>query len=245
MYACKNDFDPCCQDLPEDSENDFRTRLLRTTLAYGHPEHADALKLTGAWWDEYKVGWAAGRQGRWVIDRYTNDDWLTPSAYGTDPVLNTVLGRWVPPGTWTRLMERWELGMRTWMTDTPAEVIDHIDFYDRAHGRVLINGLGLGMSLKYVANKPCVTHVDVVEIEEDLIRLIGRQFKRHPRVTIHQADAYTFDVPGATWDVVWHDIWAGIGDSDHLDGMEQLEQKYEKRCTWQGSWAKGVALLGT
>jgi hypothetical protein len=119
-------------------------------------------------------------------------------------------GRAVPPGTYTKLLRNGRL----WMSDTPAEWYDNFEaFYrmQRHGGRVLVNGLGLGMIVKAALTLPNVEHIDVVEIDEDVINLVGPTYD-DPRVTIHHADAYEQMKRwprGSKWSVAWHDIWCG------------------------------------
>lgn len=123
------------------------------------------------------------------------------------------------------------------MSDTRDEYLDHIEAIDKATGRVLIHGLGLGCYLQAILAKPDVTHVDVVEISSDVIALIGPYFADDERVHIHQGDAYEFKFPpGTTWDVAWHDIWSDKC-SDDLEGHAKLNRRYGRCVGWQGCWA--------
>lgn len=121
------------------------------------------------------------------------------------------------------------------MSDDPREVAAHAAMYYRARGRVLVNGLGLGMIVKACLSKPDVRHVDVIEHSEEVIKLVGPSY-RTPRVFIHHADALTVQwCDGVHWDAVWHDIW------DHTFGnydaeLRQLTAMYSGRCNWQGAW---------
>lgn len=123
------------------------------------------------------------------------------------------------------------------MSDVRDEYRDHAYAISQAYGRVLIHGLGLGCYLKAILAKPEVLHVDVVELEEDVIALIGPYFADDPRVHIHQGDAYTYEFPkGTTWDVAWHDIWADKC-TDDLALHAKLNRRYGRKVSWQGCWA--------
>lgn len=141
-----------------------------------------------------------------------------------------------PPGdTCTQLLVRGELVM----SDTRDELRDHYTAIYRAKGRVLINGLGLGCYLAVVLSKPEVTHVDVVELNPDVLALVAPHFTKDERVVFHQADAYVQArkwPPGTRWDCVWHDIWP-TKCSDDLEGHARLRRSYARRAEWQGSWA--------
>lgn len=123
------------------------------------------------------------------------------------------------------------------MSDTPAEMMDHYWFVQRAEGSILINGLGIGMCLKAVLAKAEVTDVTVIEVSSDVIRLVAPHYN-DPRLQIINADAYTWQPPkGKRYNAVWHDIWNDIC-SDNLPEMEKLHRKYGRRTDWQGSWCK-------
>ena len=127
------------------------------------------------------------------------------------------------------------------MSDTPDEYADHTEAIERASGRVLINGLGIGMVLKAMLAKPSVTHIDVVEIEADVLSLVAPYYS-DPRITYHHASAYTIKWPeGFQWDLAWHDIWPTM-DSQNLEDMAHLMRKYEDRVQWQGCWGMEYCL---
>ena len=127
------------------------------------------------------------------------------------------------------------------MSDTPAEIRDLIEpwlkFKEPWVDRVLINGLGLGIVLKMALAQPHIQHIDVVEIEPDVIKLVAPSYD-DPRVQIHAGNAYTIKWPkGQEWSVVWHDIWPNIC-TDNLEGMGTLHRRYGRRVVWQGSWQR-------
>ncbi len=181
------------------------------------------------------------------------------------------MGRYAPPGVeYTRLLRKIRVGARTHfalvMSDTPDELTDHGPIILRAASapaplRVLVNGLGLGCVVKGLLALQQVATIDVVEIDWDLIRLVGpyylgrRVVRRHlnscirsrdGRLRIHHADAFTKTWPkDASWDLVWHDVWdfvdpANLNDEEKArpGTYEALRRKYAKLCGWQGSWAE-------
>ena len=150
--------------------------------------------------------------------------------------------RYVPEGTYKGLKRdgAWDMIM----SNTPDEIRDMYSFFKEARGKVLINGLGLGVALKVILekknedNKYAVDHVTVIEQSEDVIKLVGEHFiKKYPdRLNIIQADALTYK-PTNKYDVVFHDIWDNIC-SDNLNDMKLLHRKYGKRTKWQASWCR-------
>lgn len=145
-------------------------------------------------------------------------------------------GRGVPAGWYTGLYRNGGL----WMSDTPDEMADH--FYVRREiakrgGRVLIMGLGIGMLVKDALAMDNVEHVDVVEIDPDVIALVGPTYAG-PRCTIHEADAFAVKWPvGTRWTVAWHDVWEHIS-GDNVEEMAKLKRSYGRRADWQACWAE-------
>jgi hypothetical protein len=115
------------------------------------------------------------------------------------------------------------------MSNTPMEVRTNIEALIAAEGRVLVLGLGLGMLLEALLRKPAVSFVRVVEIDPDVIALVGPHFAGDPRVEIVQGDALEYQpIPGERWNLVWADIWDTIG-GDNLADMAKLGRRWNKR----------------
>jgi hypothetical protein len=144
------------------------------------------------------------------------------------------------PGQYTKLTRNGHL----WMSDTHAEFRDSARFLRKAKelgGRVLINGLGLGVVVGHLLECDNVEHIDVVEIDEDVIKLVAPSFDGE-RVTVHHADAYCVEWPkGTRWQSAWHDIWLDICEDD-LKGHERLNRKYGGRVDYQECWAHDLLL---
>jgi len=192
---------------------------------------------------KYRVDLPEGRKGGWSVERFTVPK---PDKVSFQEFMLCLhyeaQGRSVPPGTYTRLMRSRNGSQQrdVIMSDTPAEITDHIEFLNMLPllgGRVLVHGLGLGMAIKAALAVESVTHIDVVEIDRDLIDLVGPHYEDE-RLTIHHGDALKFKWPtGSRWDLVWHDIWDSI-DSDNIRDMKWLHRSFGHRCRWQGSWAR-------
>ena len=124
------------------------------------------------------------------------------------------------------------------MSDTGAEIRDHLGFIRQAKGSVLINGLGLGMCLKACLMKKEVTDVSVIELSEDVIKLVSPHYKNDPRIKIIQASAFDYTPPKKKkYDAVWHDIWDNI-EEENIPEMCKLHRKYGHKSDWQGSWCR-------
>lgn len=122
------------------------------------------------------------------------------------------------------------------MEDSLNELRQHLPIWMVARGRVLITGLGLGCVVRGLLAKPEVEHVDVVEIDAGIIKVVGKEFSADPRVTIHHGDALSIDLPGR-WDFAWHDLWTESGSKPHLQFLHvALIGRFNKRVGRQGAW---------
>lgn len=187
----------------------------------------------------YQVEVPEGRSGSFYIKKFTVSQ--TDAERFNMPLLFKPGGgsQLIEPGTYTGLYQD---GMRDpWMSDTPAEIRGHrgiIHEIEHRGGRVLINGLGLGVVVKATLSFPNVHSVDVVEISPDVIALVGPTYSDDPRCHIYLGDAYTYEWPkGMRWDVIWHDIWPTIC-TDNLEGMGKLHRRFGHRAAYQGSWQR-------
>lgn len=170
-----------------------------------------------------------GVSGNWSVSTFTvADNDLSQS------ISLLKYGRGVPGGTYKRLMR----GGEVIMSNTPDEIRDFLGFLREAKGSVLVNGLGLGVTLKALLDKPEVTDITVIENSEDVIKLVAPSYN-DPRLTIIHGDAFTWEPPkGKTYDAVWHDIWDNIC-ADNLPEMKKLHRKYGRRAKHQQSWCRG------
>ena len=176
---------------------------------------------------------APGVSGNWCVEQFRSTAADQPSQLAE--LKQT--GRYVPPGTYTRLTYKGGVIM----SDTPDELRDLAAVLRRARGRVLIHGLGLGCVVRALLAKPNVEHIDVVEREADVIALTARYYAGE-RCTIHHGDAFSHPWPeDARWDVVWHDIWPDLRD-ENLAEMARLHRRFQDRCDWQGSWGREFLL---
>lgn len=186
---------------------------------------------------DFRLDLPERRVGPWSISRYE----VSEDAAAFENLRAAIGGssRPIRPGTYTRLMHD---NRGVVMSDTPAELRDLQSFSWHvrrpATRRVLIHGLGLGLAAAWALQQPHVEHVDVVEIDRDIVRLVGPSLSGDRRLFIHVGDALTYRFPvGAKWDVVWHDIWDAI-TSDNLPEVTRLKRRYGRRCGWQGVWAE-------
>lgn len=198
------------------------------------------------WWDRHLVApWLPeGRSGAFAVERFT----VTRKEAEHANVIGAISGlggarRQIRPGTYTRLVQ----GELVWMSDTPAEVLDHLSFIAEAHGAVLITGLGLGMVAHGVLAKleeglPVVRKVTVVEQNEHVVALVAPALRARfgARVEVVHADAYTWKpAKGTTYDCAWHDVWPEI-NADNLSAFARIRRNYRPFVPTkaQGCWAE-------
>jgi spermidine synthase len=123
------------------------------------------------------------------------------------------------------------------MEDSICELYRHMPIWLAARGRVLITGLGLGCVLRGLLAKSEVEHIDVIEIDADIIRVVGAEFSGNPRATIHHADAMRHRWPeGTKWDFAWHDIWMEDGAKSLHMAHSELLFSYRRKVAHQGAW---------
>lgn len=187
--------------------------------------------------DQYKVSVPEGIESDWKVERFIVDE-QESNWHTLTELLGGMGGRGCPPGTYTRLKHHGAVIM----SDTPAEIRDHLHAIRQAKGNVLINGLGLGVVLQACLMKTEVQDVIVIELSQDVINLVAPHYKERfgDRITIINADALTWQPPKhVRYGMVWHDIWPTIC-TDNLPEMHKLHRKYGRRCDWQGSWAREI-----
>lgn len=182
--------------------------------------------------ETYQVDVPEGQSGSWRVERYVVSEEMAKFDAMRGMFHD---GRCTPAGTYTKLMNNQALVM----SDTPDEIHDHLRFIHRARGHVLIAGLGLGMVLQAVAQKPEVKSVTVVELSPDVIQLIEPHYRAKSwadKFQIVNDDIYTWKMPpGDHYDCAWFDIWNNLS-TDQLKDMAKLHRRYARRCDSYASW---------
>jgi len=192
-------------------------------------------------YDLMQVDLPEGRSGDVAVERFE----ITEREIAITSMRDGSRG-YTPPGTYTRLTRRHGL----WMSDTHAERRDHLEPLWKARRlssgfKVLVTGLGLGMVVRAMILGTDVGHIDVVEIDPDVVALVGPYYEKlaaeHGKtLTIHLGDAFDRKVlfgPNDYWDIAWHDIWQDLC-LDNLTGMGSLARRYTRFVGWQGFWGK-------
>lgn len=118
-----------------------------------------------------------------------------------------------------------------WMTLTPVDLDTCEEAIERAHGRVVTFGLGLGYYAFMVSEKESVESITVVEKSADVIRLFERYilpyFPHRDKVKIVCADAFEYaeeTMPSEHFDLAFVDTWRDAGDGAPMyKKMKSLE----------------------
>ena len=137
------------------------------------------------------------------------------------------------PGTYTYLCE----GDEYIMSDCPTEIFTNVEFISRAHGDVLIGGLGLGIMLKILQELPRVTSVTVIEKESEVISLVEDQLGLPRHIEVINADVFDW-IPKKNYDVIYTDIYSDLSlpELQKLDFLENKFKKYLQTNGWVSSW---------
>ena len=118
-----------------------------------------------------------------------------------------------------------------WMTLTPVDLDTSDEAIERAHGKVVTFGLGLGYYTYMVSEKESVESITVVEKSEDVIALFNEyvlpQFSHPEKVRIVNADAFEYAehiMPEEHFDVAFVDTWRDASDGAPMyERMKKLE----------------------
>lgn len=123
---------------------------------------------------------------------------------------------------------------RCWMTDAEFECWTNVDVILKATGDVLIAGLGIGLMVLPILEKSCVKSVTVLEINPDVIALVGPQIA-HPKLKIIEADCREW-TPVAVWkfDCIYLDIWPDVPNSDNREEIVALKRRFRKHLVKGG-----------
>jgi hypothetical protein len=142
-------------------------------------------------------------------------------------------------GTYVRLCDRRRGADNVVMSDTFMERESNLEFYQHAKGDVLIGGLGMGMVLLAVQNKPEVHLATVVEIEQEIIDLVLPQLPLNSKVNLVQGDIFRF-VTNHLFDTIYFDIWNEV-NAVNWKQMKKLHRRFRKNLKpggWMSSWRK-------
>lgn len=123
---------------------------------------------------------------------------------------------------------------REWMAIKPNEIETMKEPIEKAGGRVLVYGLGIGYFTYMVSQRDCVDSVTVVEQDESAIALFEKhilpQIPSREKITVIKADAFDFardEMKKGEFDYVFTDLWHDV--SDGVDLYVRMK-KFEGAC---------------
>ena len=157
-----------------------------------------------------------------------------------DMIINSDFSEYAPLGFFT---ERFAFPAvledgNEWMTLTPVDLDTCDEAIDRAHGKVITFGLGLGYYAYMTSQKANVTSITVIEKSEKVIELFKKhilpQFENADKVRIINADAFEYaelDMPKEKYDYAFVDTWRDASDGapmyERMKALEYLNPETE------------------
>ncbi len=132
-----------------------------------------------------------------------------------------------------------------WMSDEPQELRQCAEWLRsvKPRGRVLVGGLGLGVVASWLARLPTVRHVEVVELEQDVVDLVA---VRQSGYTVRRDDIAEFlrRAPEWLWDFAFLDTWRGTNEATWWDTVMPLRRIVGNRFGRQRvhCWAEDMML---
>lgn len=154
-------------------------------------------------------------QNGWKLEKFEvkNDDLLYAFRSGVDP------------GNYIRLMHDGKLVM----SDTDMEKRTNAEFCSKAHGDVLIGGLGIGLIVLAIQDKPEVNSITILEYNQDVIDLVATQLPLNNKVKIVNADVFIWKPDkGIRYDTIYMDIWPLISKEIYQKEMRVLKKKFAR-----------------
>jgi len=175
-----------------------------------------------------------GVSGNYSIQHFTINE-KQATIYEIRGIFNrSYLGRFIKAGNFCRL----KCKDRILMSDSYGERHSNREIVQVAHGEVLIAGLGIGMIICPIVKKDNVKHVTVIEISEDVIKLVEPHIRKYlgedsSKLTIIHADIFDY-VPTHKFDVIYFDIW-GNYSGDEYPETKTLHRKFSRYLNKDGN----------
>lgn len=129
------------------------------------------------------------------------------------------------------------------MSDTHMERRTNREFVSKAHGDVMIAGLGIGLILNALEDKVKsgeVKSITVYEKYQDVIDLVLPKYKHLPIKVICKDILEYKPEKGETYDTIYFDIWPVIGE-DNMKDIRMLHNRWKFRKRnggYMDSWMK-------
>lgn len=131
----------------------------------------------------------------------------------------------IMPGTYIRLTHNGECVM----SDTNMEKNTNRKFCSKAHGDIIIGGLGIGMIIMAIQDKPEVKSITVIEKNQEVIDMVASQLDFNEKVNIICADVFEWKPErGVKYDMAYMDIWNWVNRDVYKKEMQPLKRKYAR-----------------
>jgi hypothetical protein len=115
----------------------------------------------------------------------------------------------------------------TWMTTMPQELEQVNRQLRRAHGSVLVGGLGLGLAVAVLHRNTSVNKITVIESSADVCALVEPYLPDGKAAVMHD-DLYKWlkrvKKAGITYDFAFYDIWAPTGQTIYTEHVLPLRR---------------------
>ena len=124
-----------------------------------------------------------------------------------------------------------EEGYGSWMSTTPLEVEQATRQLARAHGTVLVGGLGLGLAVCLLVMNRNVTGIVVVEKNPDVVKLVSKYVPREQKPVFYVTqDLFTYlrklkrKRVKRVFDFAFYDIWCNPNQWTHTKVVMPLRK---------------------
>ena len=154
-----------------------------------------------------------GQAGDFTLSRFkiTENDFIAKFRSG------------ITDGTYMQLKHKGQIVM----SDTNMEKRTNLNFCNKAHGNVLIGGLGIGMIVLAIQDSPEIESITIIEKYSEVIELVGTQLLLNEKVKIIQADVFDWKPDkGQKFNCIYMDIWNWINSDIYRKEMVPLTRKY-------------------
>ena len=181
------------------------------------------------------------------FDNILVDSWLPEGSAGIWSIKKTVIpgnrltwlasggdefGDMLAPATYTGLFRKLDDGSeQRVMFDEPREIKEALAFVEKAEGKILVTGLGIGMVAAWLASKKEVTQVDVIEKNIDVINLVT-PYLPSSKIRVIHADAFDYKLT-EKYDSAWHDCFYVVPEN-----TEKLTSQFPVER--QEIWVPGI-----
>lgn len=129
----------------------------------------------------------------------------------------------IPAGQYVKLTHNGDVVM----SNTPMEQRTNREFCRKANGDVLVGGLGIGMIILAIQDKPDVKSITIIEKSQEVIEMVASQLPFNDKVKIACDDVFTWKPEkGQKFDCVYMDIWNWVNSDVWEEEMKPLKRKY-------------------